>query len=62
MANVELTNHETTIIKELVTNRLYLCKEELKGTTDSLMRKHRETEIEDLQNILEKIKGKAGNP
>ena len=59
MASIELNISETTIIKELVTNQLYLCKEKLKDTTDSLMKKHMETEIDDLQNILEKIKGNA---
>ena len=58
MATVELNSTETMIIKELVTNQLYLCKEKLKDTTDSLMKKHMETEIDDLQNILEKIRGK----
>lgn len=53
---IELARHEKSIITDLVTNQLYLCREKLKGTTDSLNKKHRETEIDDLQNLLEKLK------
>ena len=56
---IDLSISETSIIKELATRELYLCKEKLKDTTDSLMRKTRETEIDDLERLLEKIKGKA---